>query len=111
MYRRAGIDGVRLKRPIVRELLPRENETDLIDLDALLLLQCLLHRQYLIFGLEVECLLATGERFDEDLIYQFVCACACACEGRSPRVNSRHGEKNDTVKNNQDEVSKNQEIE
>lgn len=75
MYRRAGIDCVRLKRPIVRELLPREDETDLIDLDALLLLQCLLHRQHLIFGLEVECLLATGERFDEDLIYRFVCVC------------------------------------
>ncbi len=67
MYRRASIDGVRLQRPIVRELLPREDETDLIHLDALLLLQCLLHRQHLIFRLKVERLLAPGERLDEDL--------------------------------------------
>jgi hypothetical protein len=70
MYRCASIDGVRLQRPIVRELLPREDKTDLIHLDALLLLQCLLHRQHLIFRLKVECLLAAGESFDEDLIYR-----------------------------------------
>ena len=109
MYRRAGVDGVRLKCPIVRELLPREDETDLIDLNALLLLQCLLNRQHLIFGLEVECLLATGERFDEDLINRFVWV--YMCEGRRPRVNCRHGVMNDTVKTIRTRYRKKQEIE
>jgi hypothetical protein len=70
VYRCAGIDSVRLQRPIVRKLLPGEDKTDLIHLDALLLLQCLLHRQHLIFRLKVECLLTPGESFDEDLIFR-----------------------------------------
>ena len=69
MYRRPCIDAIRFQRPIVRQLLPRKNETDLIDLNPLLLLQCLLHGEDLILGLEVEGLLSAGEGFDEYLSY------------------------------------------
>ena len=73
MYRRPCIDAIRFQRPIVRQLLPRKNETDLIDLNPLLLLQCLLHGEDLILGLEVEGLLSAGEGFDEYLVIWWWC--------------------------------------
>jgi hypothetical protein len=48
-------------------LFPREDETDLIHLDPLLLLQRLFYGKNLVFGLEVEGLLTPRERFNEDL--------------------------------------------
>ena len=43
------------------------NETNLVDLNALLFLQCLLDGQYLVVGLKVEGLLAARKSLDKDL--------------------------------------------
>ena len=49
------------------QLLAGVDEADLLDLDALLLLEGLLDGQDLVLGLEVEGLLAAGEGLDENL--------------------------------------------
>ena len=49
------------------QLLAGVDEADLLDLDALLLLEGLLNGQDLVLGLEVEGLLAAGEGLDENL--------------------------------------------
>lgn len=67
MYRRPSIDTVRLQRPIIRELLPRKDETNLIHLNPLFFLECLLYGEDLIFWFKVEGLFTAGEGFDEDL--------------------------------------------
>lgn len=56
-----------LERLVVRELLSREDELDLVDLDAFLFLERLLDGEDLILGLEVEGLFAAGQCFDKDL--------------------------------------------
>jgi hypothetical protein len=43
------------------------NELDLIDLDALLFLQRLFDRQYLVLGFKIERLLASRKSLDENL--------------------------------------------
>lgn len=53
------------------QLLPRKNKTDLINLNPLLLLKCLLYGQDLILGFKVEGLLSACESFDEDLCLVF----------------------------------------
>lgn len=49
------------------QLLARVDETDLLDLDSLLLLEGLLDGQNLVLGLKVEGLFAAGEGLDENL--------------------------------------------
>jgi hypothetical protein len=58
---------VKFQRLVVGELLARMNELDLIDLDALLFLQRLFDRQYLILGFKIERLLASRKSLDENL--------------------------------------------
>ena len=65
--RAAGLDVVELERLVVRELLARVDQADLVDLDALLLLQLALDLQDLVGGLEGHGLLAARQRLDEDL--------------------------------------------
>lgn len=57
MYRRPSIDTIGFQWPIIRKLFPRKDETDLIYLDPLFFLKCLLYGKDLIFGFEVEGLL------------------------------------------------------
>lgn len=57
MYRRPSIDTIGFQWPIIRKLFPRKDETDLIYLNPLLFLKCLLYGKDLIFGFEVEGLL------------------------------------------------------
>lgn len=68
MYRRPSIDTVRLQWSIIRELLPRKDETDLIHLDPLFFLECLLYGEDLVFWFKVEGLFTTCEGFDKDLL-------------------------------------------
>ena len=65
--RAAGLDVVELERLVVRELLARVDQADLVDLDALLLLELALDLQDLVGGLEGHGLLAARQRLDEDL--------------------------------------------
>jgi hypothetical protein len=58
---------VKFQRLVVGELLARMNELDLIDLNALLFLQRLFDRQYLILGFKIERLLASRKSLDENL--------------------------------------------
>ena len=67
MDRAAGLDVVELERLVVRELLARVDQADLVDLNALLLLQLALDLQDLVGGLEGHGLLAARQRLDEDL--------------------------------------------
>ena len=68
MYRRPSIDTIRLQWSIIRELLPRKDETDLIHLDPLFFLECLLYGEDLVLWLEVEGLFTPCEGFDKDLV-------------------------------------------
>ena len=65
--RAAGLDVVELERLVVRELLARVDQADLVDLDAFLLLELPLDLQDLVGGLEGHGLLAARQRLDEDL--------------------------------------------
>lgn len=67
MDRGAGGNVVGVEGLIVGKLLAGVDEADLLDLDALLLLEGLLDGQDLVLGLEVEGLLAAGEGLDENL--------------------------------------------
>jgi hypothetical protein len=60
-------DVVALEGLVVRQLLPAVDELDLVDLDPLLLLEGLLHRQHLVVRLEVQGLLPAGEGLDVNL--------------------------------------------
>ena len=68
MYSGTSLDIIRLQSFFIIELLPREDEPNLIHLYALLFLQLLLHSQHLLFWFEIEGLLAARERLDEDLV-------------------------------------------
>ena len=72
--RAAGLDVVELERLVVRELLARVDQADLVDLNALLLLELPLDLQHLVGGLEGHGLLAARQRLDEDLrvIFEFI---------------------------------------
>ena len=61
------LDVVELERLVVRELLARVDQADLVDLDALLLLELPLDLQHLVGRLEGHGLLAARQRLDEDL--------------------------------------------
>jgi hypothetical protein len=50
-------NAVRLQRLVVRQLLSRINQFDLVHLNAFFFLQGLLDRQYLVFRFEIESLL------------------------------------------------------
>ena len=65
--RAAGLDVVELERLVVRELLARVDQADLVDLDAFLFLELPLDLQDLVGGLEGHGLLAARQRLDEDL--------------------------------------------
>ena len=79
--RAAGLDVVELERLVVRELLARVDQADLVDLDALFLLQLALDLQHLVGGLEGHGLLAARQRLDEDLRGRAACK-ALACVPR-----------------------------
>ena len=64
MYSGTSLDIIRLQSFFIIELLPREDEPNLIHLYALLFLQLLLHSQHLLFWFEIEGLLAARERLD-----------------------------------------------
>ena len=61
------LDVVELERLVVRELLARVDQADLVDLDAFLFLELPLDLQDLVGGLEGHGLLAARQRLDEDL--------------------------------------------
>ena len=65
--RAAGLDVVELERLVVRELLARVDQADLVYLNTLLLLELALDLQDLVGGLEGHGLLAARQRLDEDL--------------------------------------------
>ena len=65
--RAAGLDVVELERLVVRELLARVDQADLVHLDALFFLELALDLQDLVGGLEGHGLLAARQRLDEDL--------------------------------------------
>ena len=67
MYDCAGTNTMRACKTNNSQLLARVDEADLLDLDTLLLLECLLDGQDLVLGLKVEGLLAAGEGLDENL--------------------------------------------
>ena len=67
MDRAPRLDVVELERLVVRELLARVDQADLVDLDALLFLELALDLQDLVRGLEGHGLLAARQRLDEDL--------------------------------------------
>jgi hypothetical protein len=67
MDRSSRTDIVGLQGFVVRQLLSRMDQSNLVDLDTLLFLQGLLHRQHLVFWLEIEGLFTAGQSFDENL--------------------------------------------
>ena len=87
MYSGTSLDIIRLQSLVIIELLPRENEPNLVHLYALLFLQLLLHGQNLLLWFEVEGLLAARERLDEDLLG--VRTIGCAKRQTSKRANPR----------------------
>ena len=64
MYHTTRRDLIFLQSLFVGHLLASENETNLIDLNALALLQCILDLGYLGRGFKVERLLATSQSLD-----------------------------------------------
>ena len=68
MYSGTSLDIIRLQSLVIIELLPRENEPNLVHLYALLFLQLLLHGQNLLLWFEIEGLLAARECLDEYLL-------------------------------------------
>ena len=67
MDRAAGLDVVELERLVVRELLARVDQADLVDLDPFFFLELPLDLQHLVGRLEGHGLLAARQRLDEDL--------------------------------------------
>ena len=74
MDRAPRLDVVELERLVVRELLARVDQADLVDLDPFLFLELPLDLQDLVGGLEGHGLLAARQRLDEDLrvIFQLI---------------------------------------
>jgi hypothetical protein len=65
--RSTGRNVVGFQCLVVRKLFARVNESNLIDLNALFLLQRLLDCQYLVLGFKAKSLLASSEGLDKDL--------------------------------------------
>jgi len=87
MYSGTSLDIIRLQSLVIIELLPRENEPNLVHLYALLFLQLLLHGQNLLLWFEIEGLLAARECLDEYLLVKK--DDRCAKRQTSKRANPR----------------------